>query len=345
MTAPSLDINGTLIGPQAPPYIIAEVSGNHAGDLQTALRMIEAAAEAGVNAVKLQTYTADMITIDHPAPPFLLEGGLWQGRTLYDLYTEAATPLAWHKDLFACARDVGLTIFSSPFGAKAVDLLESLEAPAYKIASFEITDTSLLKCVRDTGKPVIISTGMATLGEIDQALEILDSSPVAALYCTSSYPAPMEDANLSTIPHMAQMLGIPVGLSDHTKGIAAPIAACALGANIIEKHFCLSDVEAVDSAFSITESELAQMTALCRQAFEARGTIKYGAKPSDQGSRDYRRSIYVVADIPAGEALTPENIRIIRPGFGLPPIAWDVVLGKAAKKDLKRGDPLSWDCV
>lgn len=340
----SFDIDGRPIGPGYPPYLIAEMSGNHRGELSRALALVEAAKEAGADAVKLQTYTADTITIDHDGPGFRLEGGLWAGRTLHDLYREAHTPWEWHEPLFARARALGLTIFSSPFDDTAVDLLERLGAPAFKIASFELIDDALIRRAARSGKPLILSTGLATLGEIALAVEAAGDAPLALLHCVSGYPTPPKDCNLRTIPHLAEAFGVTVGLSDHTHGTAVPVAAAALGAAIIEKHFTLSRAEGgVDSAFSLEPAEFKAMADAVRVAHAALGRVDYGVKPSEAGGRDYRRSLYVTADIAAGEALTAANIRSIRPGFGLEPRHLPALLGRRAARPLARGTPLRWD--
>ena len=339
-------INGRPIGPGHPPYLIAELSGNHNGDLNRALALVDAAKAAGADAVKLQTYTADTITIDHDGPGFRLEGGLWQGRTLHDLYREAHTPWDWHAPLFAHARAIGLTIFSSPFDETAVDLLERLDAPAFKIASFELNDLPLIRRAARSGKPLIMSTGLATLGEVGEAVEAAGDVPLVLLHCVSGYPTPPEDCNLRTIPHLAEAFGVGAGLSDHTHGAAVPVAATALGAVVIEKHFTLSRAEGgVDSAFSLEPAEFKAMADSVRTAWAALGRVHYGVKPSEAGGRDYRRSLYVVADVPAGAPLTPANVRSIRPGFGMEPKHLPAVLARRAARPLKRGEPLRWDML
>lgn len=339
-------INGRPIGPGHPPYLIAELSGNHNGELARALALVDAAKAAGADAVKLQTYTADTITIDHDGPGFRLEGGLWQGRTLHDLYREAHTPWDWHEPLFAHARSIGLTIFSSPFDDTAVDLLERLDAPAFKIASFELNDLPLIRRAARSGRPLIVSTGLATLGEVAEAVEAAGDVPLVLLHCVSGYPTPPEDCNLRTIPHLAEAFGVAVGLSDHTHGVAVPVAAAALGAVVIEKHFTLSRAEGgVDSAFSLEPAEFKAMADSVRTAWAALGRVHYGVEPSEAGGRDYRRSLYVVADVPAGAPLTADNVRSIRPGFGMEPKQLPAVLGRRAARALKRGDPLRWDML
>ncbi|MBP2315839.1 pseudaminic acid synthase [Azospirillum soli] len=339
-------IDGRPIGPGHAPYVIAELSGNHNGELSRALALIDAAKAAGADAVKLQTYTADTITIDHDGPGFRLEGGLWQGRTLHDLYREAHTPWEWHEPLFAHARSLGLTIFSSPFDETAVELLERLDAPAFKIASFELNDLPLIRRAAWSGKPLIMSTGLATLGEVGEAVEAAGDVPLVLLHCVSGYPTPPEDSNLRTIPHLGKAFGVAAGLSDHTHGTAVPVAAAALGAVVIEKHFTLSRAEGgVDSAFSLEPAEFKAMADAVRIAWAALGRVHYGVKPSEAGGRDYRRSLYVVADVPAGAPLTAENVRSIRPGFGMEPKHLPAVLGRRAARALRRGEPLRWDML
>lgn len=344
-----ISIAGRPIGQGHPPYIIAEMSGNHNGDIERAFALVRAAKQAGADAVKLQTYTADTITIDHDGPGFRLEGGLWHGRTLYDLYQEAHTPWEWHRPIFALARELGLHVFSSPFDATAVDLLESLDAPAYKIASFEIVDLPLIQRVARTGKPMIISTGMAGLGEMADALKAArdaGATEIALLHCTSGYPTPPEEANLATIPHLAEAFGTVVGLSDHTPGNAVAIAAVTLGATIIEKHFTLARADGgPDAAFSLEPDELKALVDGCRTAFAARGTVRYDLAPSEAANISLRRSLYVVADIAAGELFTERNVRSIRPGHGLPPKYLPLVLGKRSTVKLRRGTPLSLGAI
>lgn len=342
----ALEIAGRPIGPGHPPYLIAELSGNHNGDLSRALALVEAAKEAGADAVKLQTYTADTITIDHDGPGFRLEGGLWAGRTLHDLYREAHTPWDWHAPLFARARELGLAIFSSPFDETAVALLEELDAPAFKIASFELIDLPLIRRAARSGRPLILSTGLATLGEIAEGVEAAGDVPLALLHCVSGYPTPPEECNLRTIPHLAEAFGVTTGLSDHTHGVAVPVAAVAQGATIIEKHFTLSRADGgVDSAFSLEPAEFKAMAEAARTAWAALGRVHYGVEPSEAGGRSYRRSLYVTADIAAGEPLTVGNVRSIRPGFGLEPKHLPAVLGRRAARPLRRGEPLRWDML
>jgi len=337
-------IDGTRIGPGEPPYVIAEMSGNHGGKLETALALIDAASAAGASAVKLQTYTADSLTIDHDGPGFRLDEGLWAGRTLYDLYQEAHTPWDWHAALFARARERGITVFSSPFDDAAVALLEELDCPAYKIASAEIVDLVLISAVARTGKPVLISTGMAGISDIEAAVKAARAAgaqQVVLLHCVSGYPTPAADAHLGTMAHLEAAFGVPVGFSDHTLGIGVSVAAAALGAAVIEKHFCLDRADgAVDSAFSLEPAELAQLVRGVADAAAASGGPVYGAAPSETPMLGLRRSLYVVRDMVAGEAFTPETVRSIRPSGGLPPVELPAVLRGVAARPLRRGTPL-----
>jgi N-acetylneuraminate synthase len=345
----SFEIAGRRIGPGEPPYIIAELSGNHGRDFDRARRLIDAAMAAGADAVKIQSFTADTMTIDHDGPGFLLEGGLWEGRTLYDLYSEAALPWEWHEPLFEHAAETGITLFSSPFDAGAVALLERCGAPAFKIASFELIDLPLIRRAARGGRPMILSTGMADLVEIGEAVaevRAASAAPILLLHCTSGYPTPASECDLRTIPHLAQEFGVTVGLSDHTLGLGVPVAAVALGAVAIEKHFILSRAEGgTDSAFSLEPAEFAAMVEACRTAAEALGGVDYTVKPSESGGRFYRRSLYVVADVPEGDELTAENVRAIRPGFGLAPKHRDAVIGRRAARRLERGEPLDWSMI
>lgn len=339
-------ITGRPIGPGHPPYVIAELSGNHNGDITRALRLIDAAKEAGADAVKLQTYTADTITIDHDGTDFVIKDGLWSGRKLHDLYKEAHTPWEWHPTLFEHAQKVGITCFSTPFDPTAVALLESLGAPVYKIASFEIVDLPLIRHVARTGKPIIISTGMASLGEIGEAVAAArdaGATLIALLHCTSGYPTPPEEASLATIPHLAAAFGTIVGLSDHTPGHFVPVAAVALGAAIIEKHFTLARADGgSDAAFSLEPQEFAALVDGCRTAFAALGTVRYDPTPSEAGYLGLRRSLYAVTDIAAGETFTEKNVRSIRPGGGLPPKMLPEILGRQAASAIARGTPLKF---
>lgn len=341
-------IAGRVIGENTKPFIIAEMSGNHNQSLDRALAIVDAAAEAGVDAIKLQTYTADTITIDNG---FTItdSDSLWKGRKLYDLYKEAYTPWDWHKAIFQRAREKKLIIFSSPFDETAVDFLETLNAPAYKIASFENNHHPLLRKVAATKKPVIMSTGVATLSEIDEAVSVLRGAgceDIILLKCTSTYPASPENTNMLTIPHMSQLFGCHVGLSDHTMGIGAAVAAVALGARVIEKHFTLSRAEGgVDSAFSLEPAELKSLVIESQRAWQALGKVYYGIQKAEEKSRRFKRSIYVVKDIQAGEIFTEKNIRVIRPADGIEPKYFEFVMGRKAKHALKTGTPLSWDAL
>lgn len=328
---PSISIAGRRIAADEPPYIIAELSANHNGRLETALRIIEEAKKAGADAIKLQTYTADTITLNCDSEEFQIHGGLWDGKTLYQLYQEAHMPWDWHKPLFEHARTHDITIFSSPFDNTAVDLLEDLNAPAYKIASFEAIDLPLIKYVAGTGKPMIISTGMADAEEIQEAIDAAREGgckELAILHCVSGYPAPAEDYNLHTIPDMMRRFGLVTGLSDHTLDNTTAIASVVLGASIIEKHFTLDrNGGGPDDSFSLEPAELA---ALCRDskiAWSALGEVNYGRKSSEEGNAQFRRSLYFVKDLKAGDVITPDAIRSVRPGFGLAPKFWDCVVG------------------
>ena len=341
-------IAGRAIGPEQPPFVIAELSGNHNGRLERALRLIDAAAEAGADAVKLQTYTADTITLDHRGPGFVIESGLWAGRTLHDLYSEAFTPYEWHGPLFERARARGLIAFSSPFDETAVELLEQLQAPAFKIASFEAIDLPLIRRAARSGRPLIISTGMTSPREIADAAEAARAAgaPVALLHCVSAYPARHADANLRMIPRLAADFDCPAGLSDHTLGTAAAVAAVALGACLIEKHVTLARADGgPDAAFSLEPEELARLVQDCRSAWEALGAADYRRGAEEAANRQFRRSLYVVRPVAQGSALTPDDVRSIRPGFGLEPKRLDEVLGRRARRDLARGEPLALDML
>ena len=342
-------IAGRQIGPGRPPFVIAELSGNHNGELSRALTLIDAAADAGADAVKLQTYTADTITIDHDGPGFRLDGGLWHGRTLYELYSEAFTPFEWHSALFAHARKRGLICFSSPFDETAVDLLESLDAPAFKIASFEAIDLPLIARAARSGKPLIISTGMTSPAEIAAAVRTAEDAAaggVCLLHCVSAYPATFAEANLVMIPRLEADYGCVVGLSDHTPGTAAAVAAVALGARVIEKHFTLARADGgPDSAFSLEPAELKQLVDDCRSAFDALGVAAYKRSETEAHNRQFRRSLYVVRDVAEGAVLTKDDVRSIRPGYGLDPAKLPEVLGKTAARALKRGEPFAMEMI
>jgi pseudaminic acid synthase len=342
-------IDDRAIGAAHPPFVIAELSANHNGSLDRALEIMTAAHQAGADAVKLQTYTADTITIDHDGPGFVIEGGLWDGYTLHALYEEGHTPWEWHPALFARGRELGLIVFSSPFDATAVDFLEDLDAPAYKIASFELIDLPLIRKVAATGKPMIMSTGMADLADIGAAVTVArdaGAGDIALLHCTSGYPTPPEEADLRTIPHLAEAFGLVTGLSDHTPGVGAPVAAVALGASIIEKHFTLSrDDGGPDAAFSLEPDEFRALCDSVKLGWQALGRIRYDKTAAEAGNAQFRRSLYIVADMAAGDVLTAENLRSIRPGFGLPPKYLDVLIGKRINRDVARGTPMSWDLI
>lgn len=349
MPLEEIEIGGRKIGNRHPPFVVAELSANHNGSLERALAHIREAKRRGADAIKLQTYTADTLTIDCEREDFVIKGGLWDGSSLHDLYRKAYTPWEWHEALFAQARAVGIIPFSTPFDSSAVDLLERLGAPAYKVASFELVDLELLKCVARTGKPVVLSTGMASLAEIAEAVETLRTSgcsDIVLLHCVSSYPAPASAANLRTIPHMAEAFGLPVGLSDHTMGTAVACAAVALGACVIEKHFILDRRDGgPDSSFSIEPLELAALTSGCRMSWEARGEVNYQREAAEEANAVFRRSIYAVRDVAEGETLTREDVRVIRPGFGLAPRFLPQVLGRKTKHALRKGDRIRWDVL
>lgn len=343
-------IDGRKVGPGEPPYIIAELSANHGGDLARARRIVELAAEAGADSIKFQVYTADSLTIRSEKRDFLIESeSLWTGKRLYDLYEEAATPYEWFPELFAHARSLGITPFASPFDLEAVKLLRDLDAPAYKIASFEAVDLELIEACARTGKPVIISTGMCDADDIADALKAARGAggrDIALLKCTSSYPATAAEANLSTIPAMAQKFGVPVGVSDHTLGTAVSVAACALGACLVEKHVIdTREPATADSAFSLLPDDLNRLVEETRMAHAAVGHVSYGPGERERASLQYRRSLYAVADIKAGAELTRSNIRSIRPGMGLVPKHLSTVLGRKAKHDIETGTPLNWDLI
>jgi len=342
-----ISIAGQKIGPAHAPYVIAEMSANHNGKLDTAMKIIEEAKKAGADAVKLQTYTADTITLNSDAEEFQIHGGLWDGKTLYQLYQEAHMPWDWHKPLFEHARKLGITLFSSPFDNTAVDLLEDLNAPAYKIASFEAVDLPLIKYAAATGKPMIISTGMADADEIQEAIDAAREGgckELAILHCVSGYPAPAEDYNLRTIPDMIKRFGLVTGLSDHTLDNTTAITSVAMGAAIIEKHFTLNrNGGGPDDSFSLEPAELAALCKDSKTAWAALGKVDYGRKSSEQGNVKFRRSLYIVKDMQTGEVLTPSNLRSIRPGYGLPPKYLDVLIGKKLNRQLKAGSPMSLD--
>ncbi len=344
-----VEIEDRLIGHGHPVYVVAEVSANHNRDFDQAVKIVEAAKEAGADAVKLQTYTPDTLTIDSANEYFHIKGTVWEGRNLYELYGEAYTPWDWHPKLKVIADRLDISLFSTPFDESAVDFLESMHVPAFKIASFEAVDLPLLRRVARTGKPVIMSTGMATLAEIDEAVHTLceaGCSQLALLKCTSAYPAPPEAMNLRTIRHLGEAFGVPVGLSDHTMDVAVPVAAVALGACIIEKHVTLSrSILGPDSAFSLEPHEFRQMVDAVRVTEKALGTVHYGISEQEAVSRTFRRSLFVVADMAAGEEFTTHNVRSIRPGYGLHTRHFDNILGRHAAQDIARGTPLTWGLV
>lgn len=339
------------IGRGAAPLVIAEMSGNHNCSLERALEIVDAAAAAGAHAIKLQTYTPDTMTLDVRAPGFTIDDpkSLWNGRTLYDLYAEAQTPWEWHEAIFQRARSHGMECLSTPFDASSVAFLERFEPPAYKIASFEITDLPLVACVARTRRPLIISCGMATVAEIDDAVRTArqeGASEIVLLKCTSAYPASPADSDLLTIPHMRELFGTEVGISDHVDGIGAAIAAVAVGATVIEKHFTLRRADGgVDSAFSLEPHELRALVVESERAWLAMGGVRYGPSEGDRASLAFRRSIYVARDVAAGETFTEENLRIVRPGYGLEPRYLERVLGRRASQPLSKGTPLSWDLL
>lgn len=345
-----IEIGKRRIGSGQCAYIIAEISANHNQSYDAALKLIHAAKSAGADAVKLQTYTPDTITLDCKNDLFRIKNGsLWEGRCLYDLYGEAHTPWEWHAGLFEAAHEVGLDIFSTAFDPSAVDFLEALSVPVHKIASFEIVDIPLIEKMAATGKPLIISTGMATLGEIEEAVgaaRAFGAKEIALLKCTSAYPASPEEMNLRTIPHLAEAFGVPVGLSDHTLGIEVPVAAVALGSCIVEKHFTLDrSIKGPDSAFSLEPHEFKRMVDAIRIAEKAMGHVHYGVGEEEARSRVFRKSLFVVKDVKAGETFTKDNIKSIRPGYGLHPRYLRDILGKFASCDIERGTPLSWNAV
>jgi N-acetylneuraminate synthase len=347
----SFKIGSRTIGADAAPFVIAEMSGNHNQSLEQALRIVDAAAKAGAHALKLQTYTADTMTLDIAEGEFFIQdpGSLWTGSSLYALYEKAHTPWEWHAPIFARAKALGMLAFSTPFDETAVDFLESLDVPAYKIASFENTDIPLIRRVAATGKPMIISTGMASIAELDETVRCAREAgckDLVLLKCTSTYPASPENSHVRTIPHLAQLFGCQVGLSDHTMGVGVSIAAVAMGATVIEKHFTLDRADGgVDASFSLEPAEMAWLVTETERAWQGLGRVHYGATVAEQKSLQYRRSLYVVRDIAQGEAFSKDNIRAIRPGLGLAPKHIDTVLGRTASKALVRGTALSWDVI
>lgn len=346
---PQIEIAGRPIGPDHAPYVIAELSANHNGKLETAMRIIEEAKKAGADAVKLQTYKPDTITLNCDSEDFKIRGGLWDGRTLYELYEEAHMPWDWHKPLFEHARKLGITIFSSPFDNTAVDLLEDLNAPAYKIASFEAVDLPLIKYVASTGKPMIISTGMADAEEIQEAIDAAREGgckQLAVLHCVSGYPAPAADYNLRTIPDMMERFGLVMGLSDHTLDNTTAITSVAMGASIIEKHFTLDrSGDGPDDSFSLEPSEMAALCSGAKTAWQALGTVDYGRKSSEQGNAKFRRSLYFVKNLKAGDIVTEDAVRSVRPGFGLAPKNLSEVVGAVLNFNVGYGTPVSLEMI
>ena len=345
-----MEINGRKTGPGFPVYIVAELSANHRQLFDEAVKLIGVASEAGADAVKLQTYTPDTLTIQCDAPEFLIGGGTpWDGKTLHNLYAEAYMPWEWQPKLKKVADELAIELFSTPYDKTAVDFLEEMGVPAYKVASFEIADIPLIEYIASKGKPIIISTGMATLAEIDEAVQAArkaGAAQIALLKCTSAYPAPPEEMNLHTIPDLAKKFRVPVGLSDHTMGISVPVAAVALGACIVEKHFTLSrSIPSHDSAFSMEPQEFKTMVEAIRTAEKALGKVNYEITEQEAKSRVFRRSLFVVKDVKAGEMFTAENVRCIRPGYGLYPRYLKEVLGRQAARDIKQGTPLSWELI
>jgi len=346
-----IKIGNIIIGDSYKPFIVAEMSGNHNQSLDRALAIVDAVASCGADAIKLQTYTADTITINSRGGLFEINDGdsLWTGKNLYDLYKEAYTPWEWHAEIFDYAKKKGLICFSTPFDETAVDYLENLGVPMYKIASFENTDWPLLEKIASTGKPVIMSTGISTLSDIDESVRVLRNAgckDLILLKCTSTYPASPENTNLSTIPHMRDLFHCHIGLSDHTMGIGAGVASVAMGARVIEKHFTLKRSDGgVDSAFSMEPSEMEALVVESKRAFLALGDVKYGIQTDEEKNVRFKRSIYIIKDIKEGDNFTNENIKIIRPGDGLPPKYLKLILGKKSNKYLRRGTPLTWDTL
>jgi len=340
-----------MVGAAHAPFIIAEMSGNHNQSLERALEIVDAAAMSGAHAIKLQTYTADTITLDVSEGEFFIEdpNSLWKGRSLYDLYQEAHTPWEWHKPILDRCRERGMICFSTPFDESAVDFLETIDVPCYKIASFENIHLPLIRKVAATGKPIIMSTGMATIAELDEAVRTAREAgcrEIVLLKCTSSYPSTPEYSNIRTIPHLKKLFDVEVGLSDHTMGVGASVAAVALGATVIEKHFTLSRADGgVDSTFSMEPAEMRSLVIESERAWQALGNICYGPSEKEKGSLRFRRSLYVANDMRKGDVFTADNLRIVRPGLGLAPKYYEVVLGRRIKCDTKKGTPLNWDII
>jgi len=346
-----MQIGHIQVGVDAKPFVIAEMSGNHNQSLDRALEIVEVAAESGAHALKLQTYTADTLTLDVNGGEFLIEdnSSLWQGKSLYDLYQEAHTPWEWHRPIMKRANELGMPCFSTPFDDTAVDFLEELNVPAYKIASFENTHLPLIEKVASTRKPMIISTGMATLAELDETVRTIRNAgceQFVLLKCTSTYPATPENSNVLTIPHMKELFGCEVGLSDHTMGVGTAVAAVAHGASVIEKHFTLCRADGgVDASFSLEPKEMQQLVAETECAWQALGNVAYGPTEAEKGSLIFRRSLYVTKNLEQGDVLTEENLRIVRPGLGLAPKYFDIALGRTVNQKLKKGTPISWDVI
>ena len=351
MKSHAITIAGCTIGEQHPPFVIAEMSGNHNQSLERALEIVEAAAATGVQALKLQTYTAEMMTLNIDSGDFAItdEKSLWKGQSLYSLYEQAHTPLEWHRPILDRCRELGIIAFSTPFDPSAVDFLEEFEVPAYKIASFENTDLALIRRVAQTGKPMIVSTGMASIADLDETVRTARAAgcnDLVLLKCTSSYPASPENSNVRTIPHLKELFGTQVGLSDHTMGVGAAVAAVALGATVVEKHFTLRRADGgVDSAFSLEPEEMKALVIESKRAWQSLGLVSYGQSDVEKRSLQFRRSLYIAEDVKAGETLTQKNLRAIRPGHGLSPKYMDRLLGKRVNADAKKGTPMSWELV
>jgi pseudaminic acid synthase len=346
-----MQIGHRKIGREAPPFVIAEMSGNHNQSLERALEIVEVAAKTGAHALKIQTYTPDTMTLDLDEREFHISDSksLWAGTSLYKLYGQAYTPWEWHKPIFDRARELGIMAFSTPFDDTAVDFLESLDVPCYKIASFENTDLPLIRRVASTGKPLIISTGMASVAELDETVRAARGAgckDLVLLKCTSTYPATAANTNIMTIPHLRELFGCEVGLSDHTMGVGVSVASVALGATVIEKHFTLNRADGgVDSSFSMEPGEMVQLVVETERAWQSLGQVSYGITEAEKPSLLFRRSIYITQDLKSGDALTRENLRCIRPGMGLPPKYYEMLLGRKVNKDVKRGDPMGWDLL
>lgn len=343
---PEVKIGNRTVGQAHEPYIICEISANHNGDITKALELINSAASTGCDAIKLQTYTPNTMTIDHDSEEFMIKGGLWDGYKLYDLYSEAHTPFEWHKELFAYARELGVEIFSTPFDESAADLLDELNVPAFKIASFELTDLPLIKYVAGKGKPMIMSTGLATLHEISAAVNAahsVDNYELILLHCVSSYPAPIEQSNVKTVQHLSNTFNVVSGLSDHTLSNASSIASIALGGSVIEKHFTLRRSDGgPDASFSLEPEEFRVLNKECKEAWKSLGKVDYSIKDSEQKNLRFRRSVYFVNDLVEGSVISPEDVQIIRPGFGLAPEHFDRIIGRRLRVNVSRGEATKW---